>query len=53
MPADDVAWIAHAPAPVRAAYCMAWHTDRALWLSAWQPGERAHVRLTMRRVCRG
>ena len=53
MPADDVSWIAQAPAFVRAAYCTAWRTDRALWLSAWKPGDRPRVRLVMARVCHG
>jgi hypothetical protein len=53
MPADLSHFLDHKPPPVIAAYCMAWHTDKALWLSAWTPGERASVRLVMRRVCRG
>jgi hypothetical protein len=53
IPADSIDWITHAPPSQRAAYCMAWASDRALWLKPFKPGERAHVRLVMRRVCRG
>jgi hypothetical protein len=53
IPADDLtAYLMHQPASVRAAYCMAWRSDKALWLSAWQPGQRTQVRLAMKAVCR-
>jgi hypothetical protein len=51
--ADDLAaYLAHSPAPVRVAYCAAWRSDKALWLSSWPPAQRVYVRLVMRRVCR-
>jgi hypothetical protein len=51
--ADDLATFLHnAPGPVRVAYCSAWRSDKALWLSAWPPTQRVYVRLVMRRICR-
>jgi len=53
MPADLGDWLDHQPPSILSAYCTAWHTSPRLWLKAWQPGERAQVRLVMNRVCRG
>jgi hypothetical protein len=53
MPADLSSWLDHQPPSIVASYCYAWRIAPALWLKSWQPGERAQVRLVMKRVCHG